>query len=327
MKAITSFGECKSDEEVIVWLGNRLNPELFNKRWPDIDHFIQDYLDTGFNLINEDGSGLKTAGATRPAQTWWPTPTPSSTASMAARARSSSWWNRAATNTTSSTTRTRSSPRACCAPTARRAFRHAVRPHRAHRAHLPGMGHRPVPEALRERGPGQWTTDEDYRKKYPFTIINGNRSYEFFHSENRQQKTMREFHPGALRAGVQADGRGVRPGRRRVDMDREPCGPLQAVREDQSCLATAVPGGRTRLVVPRRRRQRAQPVRVVRLQHQQPHLLLRDGGGAASAPRSRASSGASTRSRKATRCQANRSWKKAVSAQSRRAASAKEEAT
>ena len=62
MKAVTSFGECKSDEEVIVWLGNRLNPELFNKRWPDIDHFIQDYLDTGFNLINEDGSGLKTAG-------------------------------------------------------------------------------------------------------------------------------------------------------------------------------------------------------------------------------------------------------------------------
>ena len=54
MKAITSFGECKSDEEVIVWLGNRLNPELFNKRWPDIDHFIQDYLDTGFNIYDPE---------------------------------------------------------------------------------------------------------------------------------------------------------------------------------------------------------------------------------------------------------------------------------
>ena len=53
----------------------------------------------------------------------------------------------------------------------------------------------PFPKHYESVAQAQWTTDEDYRKKYPFTIINGNRSYEFFHSENRQQKTMREFHP------------------------------------------------------------------------------------------------------------------------------------
>ena len=53
----------------------------------------------------------------------------------------------------------------------------------------------PWPKHYESVAQSMWTTDEEYRKEYPFTIINGNRSYEFFHSENRQQKTMREFHP------------------------------------------------------------------------------------------------------------------------------------
>ncbi|NTU88718.1 MAG: dehydrogenase, partial [Actinobacteria bacterium] len=43
-----------------------------------------------------------------------------------------------------------------------------------------------------------WLNDEGFRKEYPFICINGSRSYEFFHSENRQQATMREFHPNPL---------------------------------------------------------------------------------------------------------------------------------
>ena len=32
-------------------------------------------------------------------------------------------------------------------------------------------------------------------EKFPFYLINGARSYEFFHTEHRQAPTMREFHP------------------------------------------------------------------------------------------------------------------------------------
>ena len=44
----------------------------------------------------------------------------------------------------------------------------------------------------------RWMEDPEYRAEYPFICINGSRSYEFFHSENRQQATMREFHPMPL---------------------------------------------------------------------------------------------------------------------------------
>jgi anaerobic selenocysteine-containing dehydrogenase len=35
-------------------------------------------------------------------------------------------------------------------------------------------------------------------EEYPFVLTTGRRSYEFFHSEHRQIKTMREFHPDPL---------------------------------------------------------------------------------------------------------------------------------
>ena len=38
-------------------------------------------------------------------------------------------------------------------------------------------------------------TDEEYRKEYPFICVNGSRSYEFFHSEHRQSKMLREIKP------------------------------------------------------------------------------------------------------------------------------------
>ena len=42
-----------------------------------------------------------------------------------------------------------------------------------------------------------YSTPELY-KEYPLILTCGNRSWEFFHSEHRQQKTMRQFHPDPL---------------------------------------------------------------------------------------------------------------------------------
>ena len=195
MKAITSFGECKSDEEVIVWLGNRLNPELFNKRWPDIDHFIQDYLDTGFNLINEDGSGLKTAGRNKAG------------ADVVADAHTEFYRKHGGKGTFKQLVEQGGYEYDEFNDTYEKFAKGMLRSDGTPGFATPSgrieliaptfqaWGIDPFPKHYESVAQAQWTTDEDYRKKYPFTIINGNRSYEFFHSENRQQKTMREFHP------------------------------------------------------------------------------------------------------------------------------------
>jgi anaerobic selenocysteine-containing dehydrogenase len=48
-----------------------------------------------------------------------------------------------------------------------------------------------------EPSEGPVTTPDDMRD-YPFVLTTGHRSYEFFHSEHRQLKAMREFHPWPL---------------------------------------------------------------------------------------------------------------------------------
>ncbi|NTU89872.1 MAG: molybdopterin-dependent oxidoreductase, partial [Actinobacteria bacterium] len=65
MKAVTDYYEAKSDEELIVALGNRLNPELFNRRWPTVEALLQDYLDVGFNIIDDEGRCFKSAGRSK----------------------------------------------------------------------------------------------------------------------------------------------------------------------------------------------------------------------------------------------------------------------
>ena len=195
MKAVTSYGECKSDEEVIVWLGNRLNPELFNKRWPDIDHFIQDYLDTGFNFINEDGSGLKTAGRNKAG------------ADVVADAHTEFYRKHGGKGTFMDLVEQGGYEYDEFNDTYEKYAKGLLRADGQPGFSTPSgrieliaptyqaWGIDPWPKHYESVAQARWTTDEEYRKEYPFTIINGSRSYEFFHSENRQQKTMREFHP------------------------------------------------------------------------------------------------------------------------------------
>ncbi|NTU90176.1 MAG: molybdopterin-dependent oxidoreductase, partial [Actinobacteria bacterium] len=58
MKKVSSFYEAKSDEEIALWLGKRLNPELF-KRWDTAEDLINDYLITSLAVVNEDGTVKK----------------------------------------------------------------------------------------------------------------------------------------------------------------------------------------------------------------------------------------------------------------------------
>ena len=47
-------------------LGHKLNPELFEKRWPTLEALLQDYLDVGFNLYDpETGKSYKSAGRSK----------------------------------------------------------------------------------------------------------------------------------------------------------------------------------------------------------------------------------------------------------------------
>ncbi len=61
---------------------------------------------------------------------------------------------------------------------------------------LEALGDPPLPyyEEPRE---SPYSTPE-LAKEYPYVLTTGKRSYEFFHSEHRQQPTMREFHPWPL---------------------------------------------------------------------------------------------------------------------------------
>ena len=58
---------------------------------------------------------------------------------------------------------------------------------------LANCGHEPLPYYA-EPNPSP-VSDPEYCKEYPIHLMTGRRSWEFFHSEHRQLKSMREFHP------------------------------------------------------------------------------------------------------------------------------------
>lgn len=51
------------------------------------------------------------------------------------------------------------------------------------------------PEPVYTPAPENWQDTPDRMEELPFYLISGTRSYEFFHTEHRMAKTMREFHP------------------------------------------------------------------------------------------------------------------------------------
>lgn len=195
MKAVTTYYECKSDEEVIVELGNRMNPELFNRRWPTIDAFLQDYLDTGFNFINEDGTGRKAPGRNKAGAVEVTDP------------HTAFYRKHDGKGTFKELVESGGHEYDEFNATYEKYAKGMLRPDGSVGFSTPSgrielipptfqvWGIDPFPKHYEGKVQARWLADSEFRAEFPFTVINGNRSYEFFHSEHRQQKTMREFHP------------------------------------------------------------------------------------------------------------------------------------
>ncbi|WP_255467331.1 molybdopterin-dependent oxidoreductase [Raoultibacter phocaeensis] len=199
MKSVSEWYEAKSDEELIVALGNKLNPELFQKRWPTLEALLQDYLDTGFNIYDpETGKSYKSAGRSKAGMVeiddahteYWKKHREDGTCSFDALVEKGGYEYDDFCDTYYKY------EKGLLRPDGQPGFatpsgRIELVPYVTFGA----WGIPPLAEHVESLSVNRWLTDPEYKKDYPFICINGSRSYEFFHSENRQQKTMREFHP------------------------------------------------------------------------------------------------------------------------------------
>jgi anaerobic selenocysteine-containing dehydrogenase len=201
MKSVSEWYEAKSDEELIVALGNRTNPQLFNRRWPTLEALLQDYLDVGFNVIGEDGKYYKSAGRSKAGMVEVPD-------------IHTDFYKRHADTGDGSfmdlVARGGYEYDDFC-HTYLKYEKGLLRPDGAVGFATPSgrieliphvtfgaWGISEWPEHRDSITMKKWLNDPEFKKEYPFICINGSRSFEFFHSENRQQKTMREFHPDPL---------------------------------------------------------------------------------------------------------------------------------
>jgi len=200
MKAVSEWYEAVSDEELIVMLGNKLNPELFQKRWPTLDALLQDYLDTGFNIYDpETGKSYKSAGRSK--------------AGMIEIEDAHTDFYRKHKDDGQCSFKSLVEDKCCYeyddfCNTYYKYEKGLLRPDGSPGFATPSGRIELIPYAtFGAWGIDPWPRhhesihdvmareDPEFAAKYPLTCINGSRSYEFFHSENRQQKTMREFHP------------------------------------------------------------------------------------------------------------------------------------
>ena len=196
MKKVTTFYEAKSDEEIAIWLGKRLNPELF-ARWDTAEDLINDYMLTDLAVVNEDGSVTK-ANFTASTDDKWGHDSDMDSGNVSTKCPVTfeqlvaggghlfDEWN--ATY-----------------------FKHEkglLRPDGTPGFNTPSGRIELVPMLFKIWGIPEYPTytpvsvgrdtTPELLDEYPFYFINGSRSYEFFHTEHRQAKTMREFHPEPL---------------------------------------------------------------------------------------------------------------------------------
>ncbi|MDR2109004.1 MAG: molybdopterin-dependent oxidoreductase [Coriobacteriales bacterium] len=190
MKKVTSFYEAKSDEEILLWLGHGLNPELFESRgWNTPEDIINEFLHTGFTVMEADG---KIKRATRQAadesiEGSIYTDCPVTFQELVEQGGilyddwNSTYYKheKGMLRPDGSIGFGTASGRIELIPSIFQAW---------------GIPPYPVytPVAL-----SRDTTPEVF-EEYPFYFINGSRSYEYFHTEHRQSQTSREFHPEPL---------------------------------------------------------------------------------------------------------------------------------
>ena len=199
MKSVSEWYEAKSDEELIVALGLKLNPELFEKRWPTVEALLQDYLDVGFNLYDpETGKSYKSAGRSKAGMIevedvhtdFWKKHHADGECSFDALVQKGGYEYDDFCATYYKY------EKGLLRPDGQVGFstpsgRIELVPY----ATFGAWGIDPWPKHHESIHTYKWLHEPEFRKEYPFICVNGSRSYEFFHSENRQQKTMREFHP------------------------------------------------------------------------------------------------------------------------------------
>ena len=266
MVKVVDFYEAKSDEQIILDLGKRLNPEVFGQWETDID-WLNWYLHDGtgsFSATTEatDQGGAKNTGKTLFTASWEELVRDPSMVGHAYDEFNATYHKaeKGMFREDGSVGYGTPSGRLELAPLLYRYWGLDTTPFHTE----PPEGPLSTPELMDE---------------YPLILTCGGRSFEFFHSEHRQLPTMRELHPQPRGAHQPGHGRKVRHPGRPVGVDRERPRPLQAAseglaggqRENRSC--------RARLVVPRVRSVRSLSVRHVRVQSQQLHAGVRDRPG------------------------------------------------
>ena len=203
-KAADRFYEAKTDEEIIVWLGNLLNPEVFN-RWPTAKDLINDYMETALAIVDEEGNPVKPGfdlsieqGADNAGRSDQdirtrfrqidPTKTPFDDVTETSCGYRYDEFNDEYEKYAKGLLR----------PDGQVGFNTPSGRIELISQVLPYWGISQYPLHWENEQSLKWFNDPEFRAEYPFYCINGARSYEFFHSEQRQLSTMREFHPEPL---------------------------------------------------------------------------------------------------------------------------------
>jgi anaerobic selenocysteine-containing dehydrogenase len=178
MTKVASYYEAKSDEEIILELGRRLNPEAFP--WQNVEEYLDWYLTPRDNEGNAVQSGAvdRKTGIEEFSETF-----------AGLQRRGGYMYDRF--NATY-----RKFEKGLLRPDGQPGF---LTPSgylelTPHTYSVWGLSTVPI---HREPMQGPLSTPE-LMDKYPLILTCGGRSFEFFHSEHRQQPTMREFHPWPL---------------------------------------------------------------------------------------------------------------------------------
>lgn len=157
-KAAEPYFESKADEQIVLDLGKRINPEYFNK-YKDVRDLLTDMLYDDGNGVDYDFEAL-----THKVYDWWD-------------------WNHTYKKYEKGLLRQDRQP----------GFVTATGLYEVSSPLFDVWGFDPLPHHM-EPYEGPYSTPE-LMKEYPFILTTGHRQIGLFHSEHRQLPTMREVHP------------------------------------------------------------------------------------------------------------------------------------
>ena len=178
MTKVTDFYEAKSDEQIIVDLGRRLNPEAFP--WKDDLEWVEWYLHDGtgsFSSKKEYGAGL-TEGHTLYTKSF----------KELSKQGGYEYWDWDSTY--------KKYEKGMLRPDGSEGFQTPSGKFELAPMLYTIWGLTPTP--FHTEPPQSPISTPELMEEYPFILTCGGRSFEFFHSEHRQLQTMRELHPQPL---------------------------------------------------------------------------------------------------------------------------------